>query len=166
MEDTATEATVTEATATEAVQTKPMAKLSKKTIELLVEYAGCQDVHSTLNITFKELLDYVWARIMRHPARDEIIKILDSEMQESECKCFTGRISRLVNCLNGFYDDVKINISEKEQIGNIIIAIKNSLNIDPSDENFVNIWKEKFRKEMEERGYDEETIKQWEEHIE
>jgi len=44
-------------------------------------------------------------------------------MQESECKCFTGRISRLVNCLSGYSDKVKIQISEGEEIGNIISVI-------------------------------------------
>jgi hypothetical protein len=48
-------------------------------------------------------------------------------MTDSLCKCFTGRISRLVNCLNGFNDNIKINISDNEQIGNIIILIKNKL---------------------------------------
>ena len=42
----------------------------------------------------------------------------------TECKCFTGRISRLVNCLNGFTDLVNINIEDNQQIGNIIVIIK------------------------------------------
>ncbi len=36
-------------------------------------------------------------------------------------------MSRLINCLNGFDDLVTIQISDKEQIGNIIIAIRNQL---------------------------------------
>ena len=40
------------------------------------------------------------------------------------CKCFTGRLSRLINVLNGFYDDIIINIGTNEQIGNIIILIR------------------------------------------
>ena len=53
----------------------------------------------------------------------EIQKRLNEEMQESECKCFTGRISRLVNCLSGYSDKVKIKISENEEISNIISII-------------------------------------------
>ena len=37
-------------------------------------------------------------------------------MLDSECKCFTGRITRLINCQNGFSDLVKINISDNQQI--------------------------------------------------
>ena len=48
-------------------------------------------------------------------------------MNDSVCKCFTGRMSRLINCLNGFDDLVEIKISDKEQIGNIIVTIRNKL---------------------------------------
>jgi hypothetical protein len=47
-------------------------------------------------------------------------------MKSAECKYFTGRISRLVNVLNGYYDDIKIEITENEQIGTIIgIMVQN-----------------------------------------
>jgi hypothetical protein len=52
---------------------------------------------------------------------------MNTEMNDSLCKCFTGKISRLVNCLNGFDEKIKINISDNEQIGNIIILIKDQL---------------------------------------
>ena len=35
-------------------------------------------------------------------------------------KCFTDKISRLVNCLSGYSDKVEIKISENEEISNII----------------------------------------------
>jgi hypothetical protein len=52
---------------------------------------------------------------------------MNIETNDAQCKCFTGRISRLVDCLNGFNTNIKINISDNEQIGNIIILIKNQL---------------------------------------
>ena len=45
---------------------------------------------------------------------------MNQEMIDSICKCFTGRISRLINCLNGFSDKVIIQISKNEEINNII----------------------------------------------
>ena len=33
-------------------------------------------------------------------------------MNDAECKCFTGRISRLVNCLFGYTNKVSIEISD------------------------------------------------------
>jgi hypothetical protein len=35
-------------------------------------------------------------------------------MLDSECKCFTDRITRLVNSLNGLSDLVKINIFDRK----------------------------------------------------
>jgi len=50
-------------------------------------------------------------------------------MKSAECKCFTRKITRLVNCLSGFDNahfvyDVVIKISDNEQIGNVLLAIR------------------------------------------
>jgi hypothetical protein len=37
-------------------------------------------------------------------------------MHESVCKCFTGKISRLINCLNGFDELANIRIAGNKQI--------------------------------------------------
>ena len=49
---------------------------------------------------------------------------MDNEIKDSQCKCFTVRLSRLVNCLNGFDENISINISDSEQISNIILLIR------------------------------------------
>ena len=80
-------------------------------------------------------------------------------MNDSICKCFTGRISRLVNCLNGFNDNIKINISDNEQIGNIIILIKNKL----IKENKYNLetHKKLVIENLLEKKYDMVLINEW-----
>ena len=50
----------------------------------------------------------------------EIKHILNQEMTDSICKCFTGRLVRTINCLNGFSSLVNIHIKDSEQIANII----------------------------------------------
>ena len=80
-------------------------------------------------------------------------------MNDSLCKCFTGRISRLVNCLNGFNDNIKINISDNEQIGNIIILIKNKL-IENNEYN-LETHKKLVIKNLLEKKYDMEIINEW-----
>lgn len=74
------------------------------------------------------------------------------------CKCFTGRISQLINCLNGFSPKVSINISANEELSNIIIVLKNKI----AD---IDKLKEAVNKEMTERGYDKETIDIWIEYL-
>ena len=91
----------------------------------------------------------------------EIKQRLNEEMQESECKCFTGRISRLVNCLSGYSDKVKIQISESEEIGNIISVILEKRGIKTTE-----TLKEEVSVALKERGYIETTINVWLEYIE
>jgi Leucine-rich repeat (LRR) protein len=120
----------------------------------IVEYCRSADVHSTLNITFMEALQTVWQIIQSHEHSDCIKKILDQEMQDSICMCFTGRLSRLVNSLNGFDDRVKIQISDQQEIANLIVMIRRKTD---SPEQQIRM----ARKELTERGYDEQIIAEW-----
>ena len=92
----------------------------------------------------------------------EIKKILDIELHDSIDKCTVGKISRLVNCLNGFSKDVTVIINDTSQIGNIIINIKNKL----GDAYTIEKHKELAKIELSERGYDEDTINTWLDNIE
>ena len=128
----------------------------------LIEYCNIYDVHSILNITFKELFLSVWNIIRSHNDYIEIYKIINIEIKDSMCKCFTGRMSRLVNCLNGFDDRVNINISDNDQISNIIIIIKESL----EDNYSIDKHKELVIIELKNRGYNDDIINEWIEFIE
>jgi hypothetical protein len=91
----------------------------------------------------------------------EIKQRLNEEMQESECKCFTGRISRLVNCLSGYSDKVRIQISETEEIGNIISIVMANRGMKT-----VEIIKEEVHLALKERGYSDKIIEEWLEYVE
>ena len=91
----------------------------------------------------------------------EIQKRLNEEMQDRECKCFTGRISRLVNCLSGYSDKVCIQISENEEINNIISVIMNKREMKT-----IEILKEEVREALTERGYNIDKITEWLEYVE
>ena len=92
--------------------------LTEQTKSILFEYCNDETIHSTLNITFGELLLNVYSLTLCNAHSDEIFAVMNIEMNDALCKCFTGRISRLVNCLNGFDDNIKINISDNEQTYN------------------------------------------------
>jgi hypothetical protein len=136
------------------------------TKQLIMEYCNDPQLHSSLNITFKEIFDIVWNRIIKHEHNVEIKKILNEEMKSAECKCFTGRISRLVNVLNGYYDDIKIEIEENEQIGTIIGIMAQNY-IKENGENYdADKLKDIIKKELMDRNLDKITISQWLEHVE
>ncbi len=138
-------------------------ELDKKTKEIITEYMDCKDVHTMLDITFKELFIAIVIEMesLSNDLQKEIKQRLNEEMQESECKCFTGRISRLVNCLSGYSDKVKIQISESEEIGNIISVILEKRGIKTTE-----TLKEEVSVALKERGYIETTINKWVKYIE
>ena len=79
-------------------------------------------MHSIIGITFNELLLNVISLININEHKNEILNVLNIEMEDGECKCFTGRMSRLVNCLNGYDVNVQIKIADNEQIANVILS--------------------------------------------
>ena len=85
-------------------------------------------------------------------------------MIDSVCKCFTGRMSRLINCLNGFDPLVNIQIEDNEQIAQIIEVVRVGLERENKYE--LELHKELVRKQLIERNYDEAVIKEWILHIE
>jgi hypothetical protein len=129
--------------------------LDEHTKQQLVEYCQDKTVHSIANVTFDEVLCFVWFVINKHKNSEEIKKILIIEMKDSLCMCFTGRLSRLVNCLNGFDDRVSVVISDKQEILNIIIKTRN-MYVDNIEKQ-----KEFVTKELLERGYDNEIINEY-----
>ncbi len=129
--------------------------LTEQSKREILNYCDDPTEHSTYLITYSDLLIYVWSRIRN---KDEILKILNQEITDGLCMCFTGRMTRLLNVLVGFYDDIELQISDSEQITNIIISLKNKI----SDENQL---KGAVKKELIERHYSEAIINEWLEYI-
>jgi hypothetical protein len=133
--------------------------LTEQSKQLLFEYIEDKTIHCTLLITFKELLLHTMSVIDKNEHTDEILKIMNIELDDSLCKCYTGRMSCIINCLNGFSDLVQVQISESEQIGYIISIVKEMLF---SKEDYtVEKHKELSRIELVNRGYNDDTIETW-----
>jgi hypothetical protein len=128
--------------------------LSVQTKEALIEYSKDNQIHTQLNCTFEEVLQAVLLEInkLQNDLQIEIKNRLNEEMEDGLCKCFTGRLSRLVNSLSGYSDKVSIKISSAEEIGNVISIIKDRYG-DDTDKVRINV-----EKELIERGYEKEVI--------
>jgi hypothetical protein len=63
--------------------------------EQLIEYINDESIHSLLLLTFSEVLWFV-IQTIEHDFKDdekrEIKRILNEDMNDSLCKCFTGRM--------------------------------------------------------------------------
>lgn len=127
----------------------------------LTEYINSAEIHTLLNVTFSDVFYAVVYEIHNLPIEyHSNIKIrLNEEMIESNCKCFTGRISRLVNCLSGFSDKININLSESEEISNVISVMQIKYFHDITE------MKEQIKKELLNRGYKQSLINEWLVHI-
>jgi Leucine-rich repeat (LRR) protein len=141
--------------------------LTETSKSLLFEYVADTTVHSLLLLNFSEVLWFIIQTILTDfqiEEQQEIFKVLNQEIIDADCKCFTGRMNRSINCLNGFSPLVNINIKDGEQIGNIIILVKNKLEL--TGTYTVEQHKLEVEKELLERNYDIDTIKTWLEYIE
>ena len=113
-------------------------------------------------LTFPEVLWYTLQTIIKDfdiSTQQEIKTIFNQEMADADGMCFTGRINRVINCLNGFSPLVSIQISDSEQIGNIIVKSKEKLELTQSYT--IGTHKELVEKELDERGYSKDIINEW-----
>jgi Leucine-rich repeat (LRR) protein len=77
------------------------------------------ETHCVLYVTFGELFQKVWNRIATESDNEkkaELLKRLREEITDARDKCFMGQVTRLLNVLSGFYDDIFLEINEAEQI--------------------------------------------------
>jgi hypothetical protein len=104
------------------------ARLSREAKDVLLKQCESPDVHVELNITYRQVAERVFGWLSRQEISvwNEVIKILDKELIESKDKCFSGKLSRLVSCLDGFHPGVRISITTSEQISNRILLVLNN----------------------------------------
>ena len=127
--------------------------LTEQTKMEILNYCDDNTVHTTYLITYADLLTYIWSRISKSVNKPDLCKVLNQEISDGLCMCFTGRMTRLLNCLSGFYNDIELQISDSEQITNIIVALKKKYN----GEQLV----EKVKAEMLDRNYSNDIIDEW-----
>ena len=114
-----------------------------------------------INASYGQLFNIIWARINKfdNETRDEIKKIMNADIHASVGKCLPGRISRLINILSAYCDDIYIGISTNDQICNIITMTRRVL--ERENKYTVEDHRALAKKELEERGYAEETIQDY-----
>lgn len=72
------------------------------------------------DVTLCDILIMIWMKIKTSNYKEELEKRLIEEMEEMNGMCATGHVSRLINVLSGFFDNMSVKISFKDQVKNYI----------------------------------------------
>lgn len=95
---------------------------------LIFEWSLEKTVHSRHGLMYGELLHHVWAAMETQrdeDAKKQMARVLMEEILDGRGVCFTGRFTRTVNALSGFFPEIRVGISDREQMQNRIVeAIK------------------------------------------
>ena len=84
--------------------------------------------HSILKVKYFELLSIIWTVVKAHEQCKNLIERFHTEINDSQGKCFTGCMNRLINVLVGYVDGVIVSISLKEEIQMSIQKLMEKLN--------------------------------------
>lgn len=103
------------------------------------------------DVTYKDLFYAVMEYAETHEHNEGIKGIMNDVIPKNVNVCFTGRISRLIDCLNGIADFVKIHIDNATQMQ--LIVKKTAEKHNTIDEYIMAV-----SKELDERCYDKEDI--------
>lgn len=135
---------------------------------LINNYCANKDVHSGANVTWEMVFKKIWERVNNpdkfqslwingvRPDREEMKARLRQEILESEGQCFTGRLSRIVNSLVGFYSDINIQIGSSDQINARINQV-----LAKYGDSDIEFQKEKIRESLREIDVEESRIEEW-----
>ena len=127
----------------------------------MIQQFQSSEIHSTLHVSFVDVLKKVILRIESNEEhKEELYVRLNQEMTESFGMCFTGRLTRLVNTLVVYYEDIRIEISSNEQISAVILRIKDRHQLGDEDD-LTDEVKIEIRTELKQRGYEDSVIEQW-----
>lgn len=112
--------------------------------------------HIVLNLSFKDIFQKVWNRIQHEKSNERKSQLKERLVQEiidGNEKCFTGKITRIVNSLVSFYPDIQIQIGTCDQIR---AKIAQSIS-----KNFGVLNRHEITMELRELDIDEKTIDEW-----
>lgn len=125
-------------------------------IEHIKNNCKTDTIVSRNGLTYGEIFERIWAISEIHIHKKEIRSILREEITSGMPVCFTGRVTRLVNSLTGFIEDVQIGISENEQINNTVIMIMRKHENNPDIDLHAEV-----KKALDELKINEEKQKIW-----
>lgn len=101
-----------------------MCKLSPNAAwQMTSKYCQAEEIYEMGAGIYGRVLDCVWQFILSSPDKDDLTKIVKTEMKDNIGMCAQGNLSRLCNILSGYLDGIIIRESPAEIIGRLIADI-------------------------------------------
>lgn len=79
--------------------------LDENTKRIIIKYCNCKELNTIYMLFYSDVLRFVWTRIINHKNKNKIIKNLNNIIKDDLIK-ITDKISNLLECLVGYYDDI------------------------------------------------------------
>ena len=95
-------------------------KLSQRASwQMISQYAQDTSIYDIEEGIYGKVLDSVWQFVKNSPEKEDLCKIIKSEMEDNVGMCAQGNLSRICNILAGYMDGVGSQESLSERLGNI-----------------------------------------------
>lgn len=91
--------------------------------QMTSKYCSDETIYDLENGIYGKVLDSVWQYIIKSEHKDDLIKILKSELTDNIGMCAQGNLSRLCNILTGYLDELKPPVDRHAEFCNRIAKL-------------------------------------------
>lgn len=88
--------------------------------QMVSKYCSDEQIYDLTPGIYGKVLDSVWQYIKNSPDKEDLKKILKSEMNDNIGMCAQGNLSRLTNILAGYLDCVTVEESMTDKLGRLL----------------------------------------------
>jgi hypothetical protein len=93
------------------------------------KYCNREQIYDLQEGIYGKVLDGVWQFIQTSPDKEDLYKILKSEMQDNIGMCSQGNLSRLVNILSGYVDGIGSEETISDKLGRQLPNLLHVVNV-------------------------------------
>jgi hypothetical protein len=88
--------------------------------QMVAKYCSDETIYELVPGVYGKVLDSVWQYIKSSPDKEDLKKILTSEMRDNIGMCAQGNLSRLTNILAGYVDCIVVEDSIADKLGRML----------------------------------------------
>ena len=93
--------------------------------QMVAKYCSDETIYDLVPGVYGKVLDSVWQYIKTSPDKEDLKRILTSEMKDNIGMCAQGNLSRLTNILAGYLECVVVEESMVEKLGRLLPGLMN-----------------------------------------